>query len=144
MGVLPQLPSVPPRRDYIWRTGRGIGFIAAGTVVWSVFALLGLVLPEPLRPFIYLFGAGVQFPAGILASTLLKHDWQAQGNPFGLFTGLVGGLPLLFAPIVIGVLPYLTYVVTPFAVAAVLLAGTLLLHRENQKDAARTGRTAIE
>lgn len=89
------------RADYIHRGRRGIAFIGAGVLVWVGFAILGAVLPASIRPFIYLFGAGTQFPAGILASTLLKHDWQSKGNPLGLLGGLVGGLQILFAPIII-------------------------------------------
>lgn len=89
------------KAEYIRRNQRGIAFIGAGVIVWSVFAMLGAVLPEKIRPFIYLFGAGVQFPSGILAATLLKHDWQSKGNPFGGLAGLIGGLQILFAPIVI-------------------------------------------
>jgi hypothetical protein len=89
------------RAEFIQRTRRGIAFIGAGVIVWTLFGILGIVLPEPIRPFIYLFGAGVQFPAGILLATLLKHDWQSKGSPFALLPGLVGGLQILFAPVVI-------------------------------------------
>lgn len=89
------------KADFIRRNRRGIAFIGAATATWILYAILGVALPENLRPYIYLYGSGIMFPSGILAATLLKHDWQSKGNPFGLMGGLVGGLQLLFAPIVI-------------------------------------------
>ncbi len=172
------------KHDVARRSRRGITTIRAGVVLWTTFGVLGMVLPpSPHRALIYLFGAGMVLPIGMLLAALLKIDLFANGNPLGRLGGVLGGLQLLFIPLMIGaygatphavpwylgvlvgahflpfmwvfnsyaylfcalattavaglsglVLPHLTFVVTPFAVAGVLLITVVLLMREIAAD----------
>lgn len=49
----------------------------------------------------YLIGAGMLFPLGIFVSNLFKIDFVAKGNPLANIAGVVGGMQILFAPILI-------------------------------------------
>lgn len=85
------------------RTRRGINNIIAGIGLWTVFGFLGIVLPDsPRKALIYLFGAGMLFPLGLLVGSLMKLDIFAKGNPLGLLAGYLGGLQILFFPLMIG------------------------------------------
>ncbi len=148
--------------------------------VWTVFGTLGVVIPDmPQKALIYLAGAGMLWPLGLLVGSLLKFDLFTKDNPLSTLAGLIGGLQILFIPLMIGAyattplyvpwylgvlvgahfLPFVwvydsraylfaaiattavaaltgwlapeaTYVLTPFAVVAVLLVTLALLWRE--------------
>ncbi len=100
------------RHNLARRTRRGITNIGAGVLLWTTFGVLGMVLPpSPQRALIYLFGAGMVLPLGMLLAALLRIDLFANGNPLGLLSGLLGGLQILFIPLMIG-----AYGATPHAV----------------------------
>jgi hypothetical protein len=68
--------------DLARRTWRGLNNILAGILLWGGFAVLGMILPDSsLKALVYLFGAGLLFPLGLLIGKLLKIDMFAQGNP---------------------------------------------------------------
>jgi hypothetical protein len=93
------------KRDLAVRTGRGIHNVLAAVLLWSVFGVLGLVLHGTFaRALVYLFGAGTLFPLGLLVGRLLRLDAFAKGNPLGVLAGTVGGMQLLFAPLMVGAL----------------------------------------
>lgn len=89
------------KRDLMRTTKRGIPLILAGLLFWGVVGLLGIILPERVTVWGYIFGIGAVFPIGILISTILKIDIFAKGNPLGVLAGIVGGTQILFAPIII-------------------------------------------
>lgn len=89
--------------DFARRTRRGLNNIIAGILLWSLFAILGIVLADwPQKALIYLFGAGMLFPLGLASGAALKFDVFAKGNPPGLLAGLIGGLQILFIPLMLG------------------------------------------
>lgn len=174
------------KRDLARRSWRGLPNIMAAVGLWIAFGALGIALPDtPQRALIYLFGAGLLLPLGLLIAALLRIDLFARGNPLALLGGYLGGLQILFIPLMVGaylatpqfvpwylgvlvgahflpfawlydsrayllgsigtasaaaltgwLLPAMTYVATPFAVAAALLLTALLLWRERMDDPA--------
>lgn len=111
--------------DLARRTRFGMPYILAGFLLWMVFGLLGVILPaSPRNGLIYLFGAGLLWPLGLAIGALLKIDQFAKGNPLAPLAGLLGGMQILFIPLMIG-----AYVNTPQAVPwylAVLVGAHLL------------------
>lgn len=97
------------KQDLARRSGRGISNIIAGVILWSLFGLLGLVVPDvPQRALIYLFGAGLLLPLGLLLGRLLKLDLLAPDNPLARLGGLIGAVQILFIPLMLG-----AYATTP-------------------------------
>ena len=91
------------KRDLARRTRRGISNILAGVLLWTLFAVLGILLPpSPEKALIYLFGAGLLLPMGLGLGALLRFDMFAKGNPLTQLAGLLGGLQILFIPLMIG------------------------------------------
>jgi hypothetical protein len=82
-------------------TKRGLPLILAGLLFWLVAGLSGFILPEKVVVWVYIFGVGVVFPLGILIAAILKIDIFAKGNPLGLLSGTIGGMQILFGPIII-------------------------------------------
>ncbi len=113
------------RHDLARRTRCGIAYILAGVLLWTIFGALGLTLPDsPRNGLIYLFGAGLLWPLGLAIGAALKLDLFARGNPLTSLAGLLGGVQILFIPLMIG-----AYVTTPQAVPwylAVLVGAHLL------------------
>lgn len=95
--------------DLARRSRRGLPNILAAVGLWSAFGVLGMMLPDtPQRALIYLFGAGLLLPLGLLIAALLRIDLFARGNPLALLGGYLGGLQILFIPLMIG-----AYLATP-------------------------------
>ena len=91
------------KADLARRTGRGVNNIVAGIGLWIVFGILGILLPDsPKKALIYLFGAGLLFPLGLLVGSLMKLDIFAKGNPLSHLPGYLGGLQILFIPLMVG------------------------------------------
>ena len=95
---------------YAAMTGRGINNIIAGVMLWGTLGALGIVLPDTLsvagqwhKAIFYLFGAGLLFPLGLLVGYLMKVDTFARGHPMAKLSGLIGGMQILFIPIMLGV-----------------------------------------
>ncbi|WP_060668608.1 MULTISPECIES: hypothetical protein [Bacillaceae] len=73
-----------------------------GSLYWFLMGILGLFdMHINLLGLIYLIGIGTLFPLGILVSNLLKIDFIAKGNELSNFAGVIGGMQLFFAPILI-------------------------------------------
>ncbi len=97
------------KRDLARRSWRGLPNILAAVGLWTVFGALGMILPDtPQRALIYLFGAGLLLPFGLLIAALLRVDLFARGNPLALLGGYLGGLQILFIPLMVG-----AYLATP-------------------------------
>jgi hypothetical protein len=95
--------------DLARSTWRGLPNILAAVGLWSSFGALGIILPDmPQRALIYLFGAGLLVPLGLLAAALLRIDLFAKGNPLAVLGGYLGGLQILFIPLMVG-----AYLATP-------------------------------
>lgn len=93
---------------------RGLPMILTGVLFWLVAGAAGF-LDHTVTVWVYLYGIGVIFPVGLLVAKGMKLDMTAKGNPLGVLAGVVGGMQVLFAPIVILVLFQLPDYV-PFAV----------------------------
>jgi hypothetical protein len=97
------------KHDLARRTRCGLAYILAGVLLWTVFGVLGLALPDsPRNGLIYLFGAGLLWPLGLAIGAALKLDLFARGNPLAPLAGLLGGVQILFIPLMIG-----AYMATP-------------------------------
>ena len=73
----------------------------AGLLFWLAAGGSAFFLPEEAVVWVYVFGVGVVFPLGILLARLMNIDIFAKGNPLGALAGIIGGVQILFAPIVI-------------------------------------------
>jgi hypothetical protein len=88
--------------DLVIRTQRGIVMFYIGAVYWFILWILSFVhMPIKLLGLLYLIGAGMLFPLGVLLSRLLKIDFMAKDNPLSNIAGLIGGIQLFFAPILV-------------------------------------------
>lgn len=91
------------KRDLARRSWRGLPNILAGVLLWATFGVLGIILPAtPQRALVYLYGAGALLPLGMLIAALLRIDLFAKGNPLALLGGYLGGLQILFIPLMLG------------------------------------------
>lgn len=91
------------KRDIANRSRRGLPNVLAGVGLWATFGVLGVVLPDiPQRALIYLFGAGMLLPLGMLVAAIMRVDLFAKGNPLAVLGGYLGGLQILFIPLMIG------------------------------------------
>lgn len=115
--------------DLMKRTKKGIAMFYVGTVYWLLLGLLSFAgLDIKLMGLIYFIGAGMLFPLGILVSKVLKIDFIAGDNPLTKIAGVLGGMQILFAPVLIfvymenpGWIPFFVAILTgahflPFAV----------------------------
>jgi hypothetical protein len=88
--------------DLMVRTQRGIVMFYIGAVYWFILWILSFFhMPIKLLGLLYLIGAGMLFPLGVLLSRLLKIDFMAKDNPLSNIAGLIGGMQLFFAPILV-------------------------------------------
>lgn len=94
---------------YAGITQRGINNILGGVILWTAFGVLSLLLPErlpltnqPHEAIVYLLGAGLLFPLGLLIGQWMGIDTFAKGHPMSLLSGLIGGLQILFIPVMLG------------------------------------------
>ena len=65
------------KHDLAQRTRCGLAYILAGVLLWMVFGVLGLALPDsPRNGLIYLFGAGLLWPLGLaIGAVLASTTW---------------------------------------------------------------------
>src|SRR5690606_27957980 len=82
---------------------RGLPMILTGVLFWLI-AGLAAFLDHTITVWVYLYGIGLIFPIGLLTAKLMKVDMLAKDNPLAVLSGVVGGMQILFAPVVILVL----------------------------------------
>lgn len=88
--------------DLMKRTKKGIPMIYVGVVYWFLLGASSFLNIEiEWLGLFYLIGAGMIFPIGLLVSKLLKIDFLANDNPFSTMGGVLGGVQILFSPILI-------------------------------------------
>lgn len=91
------------KQQYAVRTHRGADLVLGGVLLWSVFGGLGLLLPEsPERALVYLFGAGLLLPLGLLIAAARGRDLLVRDNPLSMLAGLLGAVKILFIPLMLG------------------------------------------
>lgn len=82
---------------------RGLPMILTGVLFWLAVGLAGF-LDHSITVWVYLYGIGVIFPAGLLVAKLMKIDMLVKDNPLAVLAGVVGGMQILFAPVILLVL----------------------------------------
>jgi hypothetical protein len=79
----------------------GYPVFIAGILFWLFVGVSSFFLSKETLVWLYLFGIGAILPLAILISKLLKINFLAAHNPLSTVGGLVGGVQIFFAPIVI-------------------------------------------
>jgi len=84
-------------------SARGLPMIISGVLFWLVAGLAGF-LDHTITVWVYLYGIGGIFPVGLLIARLMKVDMFAKNNPLAVLSGVVGGMQILFAPVILLIL----------------------------------------
>ncbi|SFB04490.1 MULTISPECIES: hypothetical protein [unclassified Bacillus (in: firmicutes)] len=107
------------QQDLSSEAQNGYPMFIAGIVFWLCAGLASFFLAEKVLVWVYVFGVGLVFPLGILVSKVLKINFLATHNPLSVIGGLVGGIQIFFAPLVIlvayeqpGSMPFVVGVLT--------------------------------
>ena len=87
-------------RDLAVHSKRGLPMIVTGVGFWLVVGLIGNFLPE-IAVWAYIYGIGTIFPVGLLVARLMKVNMLAKHNPLSMMAGIVGGMQILFSPVLI-------------------------------------------
>ncbi len=88
--------------DLMKRTKKGITMIYVGVVYWFLLGASSFLnLETEWLGLFYLIGTGMIFPSGLLVAKLLKVDFFANDHPLSIMAGVLGGVQILFAPILI-------------------------------------------
>lgn len=91
------------RRDLAAKTGRGMNAVVAAVLLWSVFAILGVFVTDgKALALAYVFGSGMLFPVSLAVAKVMGLDPYAKGNDLGVLAGLLGGVQILFIPLMLG------------------------------------------
>lgn len=89
------------RMELSAEAGKGYPMFIAGVIFWLVMGVGGLFVPQQIMVWVYLFGIGLVLPLGILVSKVIHVNFLATHNPLSTIGGLVGGIQIFFAPIII-------------------------------------------
>ncbi|WP_420796302.1 DUF7010 family protein [Bacillus methanolicus] len=88
--------------DLMKRTKKGVAMFYVGALYWLIFWTASFAdLDIKIMGLFLLIGAGLLFPIGILVSKTLNIDFFAKGNPLSNLAGAMGGMQILFAPILV-------------------------------------------
>jgi hypothetical protein len=89
------------RTELSAEAGKGYPMFIAGVIFWLAMGVGGLIIPQHIMVWVYLFGIGLVLPLGILASKVVRINFLATHNPLSTIGGLVGGIQIFFAPMII-------------------------------------------
>lgn len=89
------------RMELSAEAGKGYPMFIAGVIFWLLMGVGGFFVPQQIMVWVYLFGIGLVLPLGILVSKLIHVNFLATHNPLSTIGGLVGGIQIFFAPIII-------------------------------------------
>ncbi|MBT2642241.1 hypothetical protein J7I80_08390 [Bacillus sp. ISL-41] len=89
------------RMEISAEAGKGYPMFIAGIIFWLMMGVGGLFVPQQIMVWFYLFGIGLVLPLGILVSKVVHVNFLATHNPLSTIGGLVGGIQIFFAPIII-------------------------------------------
>lgn len=88
------------RNELSIRGKSGIGFLAAGLVVWMIITVIFLTnLDIYYKTIGMLFATGVMFPLSIAFNHLLKADWKLEGNPLSTLGLILNVAQFVYFPI---------------------------------------------
>lgn len=89
------------RMELSAEAGKGYPMFIAGIIFWVLMGVGGLFVPQQIMVWVYLFGIGLVLPLGILVSKIVQVNFLATHNPLSAVGGLVGGIQIFFAPIIV-------------------------------------------
>ena len=89
------------RMELSAEAGKGYPMFIAGVIFWLLMGVGGFFVPQQIMVWVYLFGIGLVLPLGILVSKVIHVNFLATHNPLSTIGGLVGGIQIFFAPIII-------------------------------------------
>ncbi|WP_102262428.1 DUF7010 family protein [Mesobacillus jeotgali] len=89
------------RMELSAEAGKGYPMFIAGVIFWLMMGVGGLLVPQQIMVWVYLFGIGLVLPLGILVSKVIHVNFLATHNPLSTIGGLVGGIQIFFAPIIV-------------------------------------------
>lgn len=90
-------------REAAHASKRGLPMIVTGVLFWVIAGIAGYVLGD-LAVWVYVYGIGLVFPVGLLVGKWMKADMLDSTNPLFSVAGVVGGMQMLFVPLVVLVL----------------------------------------
>lgn len=88
-------------KDLSEQAQKGSPLLLAGMVFWGLAIVTKMALPPNALVWYYVFGIGGVFPLGIMIAKVMKINMLASENPLSAIGGLVGGIQIFFAPIII-------------------------------------------
>jgi hypothetical protein len=89
------------KKDLSMEAGLGYPVFLAGILFWLFVGISSFVVTPKTLVWMYVFGIGAIMPLAILISKLLRINFLSSHNPLSTMAGLVGGVQLFFAPLVI-------------------------------------------
>jgi hypothetical protein len=89
------------KKDLSMETGLGYPVFLAGILFWLFVGISSFIVTPETLVWMYVFGIGAIMPLAILISKLLRVNFLSAHNPLSTVAGLVGGVQLFFAPLVI-------------------------------------------
>jgi hypothetical protein len=73
------------RRDLWARTGGGLAFMLAGTLLWTGLGIVGIASADTRSAaLVYLWATGLVFPLALVIGRLLGHDVLTRANPLAM------------------------------------------------------------
>ena len=92
------------KREFARRTRYGIGNVITHLVIWLALGISSFLFPEAGEiAMIYVVALAVIWPLNLIVSRLLNVERVVANNSLSKLAGLVGMIPLLFGPLLIGV-----------------------------------------
>lgn len=93
------------RDQYSLETKKGLGFILAATIFWTLMILVGFFENNTLRIICYFAGGATIFPLGLLISKLL-NALEYTDKSLGALGAILNLIQILFFPLVWGAIFY--------------------------------------
>lgn len=75
------------RSDFERQAGRSLALPIAGSIIWTVIAVTGLMLPESSAIYVLVFGTGLIFPVGLIAARALGERLFGNDSPLAALMG---------------------------------------------------------
>ena len=76
------------RNEFEQSSNRSVSMPIAGTIIWSVMALLSTQIDQAIAVYVLLFATGGIFPLALMISKLRKERLVASTNPLAKLMGL--------------------------------------------------------
>ncbi len=76
------------RKDFEQASNRSVSMPIAGTIIWSIVALLSTQFDEKIAVYILLFATGGIFPIALIIAKIRNEDLVSSSNPLAKLMGL--------------------------------------------------------